>query len=69
MQYDDEPDVDDAMKEVAGLLAAAYKRRSRIRLVHILPEPPPSTQELASSTKLSVHGLTLTRMSAGLGLP
>jgi hypothetical protein len=34
MQRGEEPKVDDAIKEVAALLAAAYKRRARIRLVH-----------------------------------
>ena len=69
MQYDEEPNVDDAIKEIAGLVVSAYRRRSRIRLVHTMTEPPPSVQELANSTGLSVHGLTLTRVSTELGLP
>jgi hypothetical protein len=61
MQRVDEPKVDDAIREIAALLAAAYKRRARIRLVHTPPEPLPSTEALANAGEPSVHELTLTR--------
>lgn len=61
MQRGEEPKVDDAIKEIAALLAAAYKRRARIRLAHTTPEPPPSTEELANTCETSPHELTLTR--------
>ena len=61
MQRGEEPKVDDAITEIAALLAAAYKRRARIRLVHAKPEPLPSTEGLAISCKPSPHELTLTR--------
>jgi hypothetical protein len=61
MQRGEEPKVDDAIKEIAALLAAAYKRRARIRLVYTTPEPPPSTEELANTGETSPHELTLTR--------
>lgn len=37
MQRGDEPKIDDIIMEIATLLAAAYRRRSRIRLVPIPP--------------------------------
>ena len=61
MQGGEEPKIDDAINQIAALLAAAYQRRSRIRLVHSAPEPFPSTGELAISCKPSRHELTLTR--------
>ena len=41
MQRGEEPRVDDAVSEIAALLAVAYQRRARIRLVHPPPEPLP----------------------------
>jgi hypothetical protein len=61
MQRGEEPKVDDAIKEIAALLAAAYKRRARIQLVHTKPEPIPSTEGLANTGDTSPHELTLTR--------
>ena len=61
MRNGEEPKVDDAIKEIAALLAAAYQRRASIRLVHLTPEPLPSIEELAISGDQSVHELTLTR--------
>jgi len=60
MQRGDEPKVDDAIKEIAALLTAAYMRRARIRLVHITPEPLPSTQGLDNTGETSPHELKLT---------
>ena len=61
MQGDEEPKVDDVINEIAALLAAAYQRRARIRLVHTTPEPFPSTEGLANTCEPSVHELKLTR--------
>jgi hypothetical protein len=61
MRCGEEPTVDDAIREISGLLAAAYKRHSGIRLVPTAPERLRSTGELAISGTPSVHELTLTR--------
>ncbi len=61
MQDDEKPKVDEAIKEIAALLAAACERRTGIRRVHAAPEPLPSTEELAIPGERSVHELTLTR--------
>jgi hypothetical protein len=61
MPCGDEPKVDDAINEIAVLLAAAYQRRARIRLVHATSEPLPSTEGLANAGETSRHELTLTR--------
>ena len=60
MQRGEEPKVDDAIKEIAALLAAAYKRRARIRLVHTTPEPLQSTEGLDNTGETSPHELKLT---------
>jgi len=60
MQRGEEPKVDDAIKEIAALLAAAYKRRARIRLVHTRPEPLQSTEGLDNTGETSPHELKLT---------
>ena len=59
MQRGEEPKVDDAIKEIAALLAA-YKRRASIRLVHKTPEPLPSTEGLDNAGETSPHELKLT---------
>jgi hypothetical protein len=61
MQRGEEPKVDDAINEIAVLLATAYRRRVRIRLVHTTPEPLPSTEGLDNTGETSPHELTLTR--------
>ena len=61
MQRGEEPKIDDAIKEIAALLAAAYNRRARIRLVHPTPQSSPSTEGLANAGETSRHELTLTR--------
>jgi hypothetical protein len=61
MQDDEKPKVDEAIKEIAALLAAAYERRAGVRLAHAAPEPLPSIEELAIPGERSVHELTLTR--------
>ena len=60
MQHADETNVEEAIKEIAALLAAAYQRRSRIRLVHPTLEPAPSTEGLANTGETSVHVSRLT---------
>jgi hypothetical protein len=61
MQGGDEPKIDDAIAEIAALLAAAYRRRAKIRLVRPTPEQLPSTEGLDNTGEQSVHELTLTR--------
>ena len=61
MQSGEEFRVDDAIREIAALLAAAYRRRASPRFVHTTPEPLPSTEKLAIPSERSVHGVTLTR--------
>src|ERR1039458_9513440 len=60
MQLGEEPKVDDAIEEIAALLAAAYERRAKIRLVHTTPEPLPSTEGLDNTGETSPHELKLT---------
>jgi hypothetical protein len=60
-----EPTVDDAISEISALLAAAYQRRARIRLIHTTPEALASTEELAIPGDTSRHELTLTRRRRG----
>ncbi len=55
-----EPKVDDAIREIGALLAAAYDRRARMRLVHAMPEPLPSTEGLDNTGETRPHELTLT---------
>jgi hypothetical protein len=60
MECGEEPKVDDAIKEIAALLAAAYMRRARIRLIHATPEALPSTEGLANTGETRPHELKLT---------
>ncbi len=60
MQGGEGPKVEDAINEIAALLAAAYRRRARIRLVRTSTEPLPSTEGLDTTGEQSVHELTLT---------
>jgi hypothetical protein len=60
MHRGEEPKVDDAIKEIAALLAAAYRRRAKIRLVHPTPEPLQSTEGLANTGETRPHELKLT---------
>lgn len=69
MQRGDEPKIDDIIMEIATLLAAAYRRRSRIRLVPIPPSAVPSTEGLANAGEQSVHELTLTSKRKGATQP
>ena len=56
-----DPTLDEAIHEVAALLAAAYRRRARIRLVTPSKPPLESTEALDNTGKPSPHELTLTR--------
>lgn len=57
----DEPRVEDVINEIAALLAAAYRRRARIRLVQPTPGPLPSTEGLANAAETSLHGTEVDR--------
>lgn len=58
MRSVDEPSVDHVIREIAGLLAAAYARHSKIGLV---PVECDTSDVLANGGETSAHGLTLTR--------
>lgn len=61
MQPGEETRVDTALGEITTLMAAAYQRRARIRLIRPAAEPLPSTEELDNAAEQSLHELTLTR--------
>ena len=61
MQTGDESRLDDAITDIAALLAAAYQRKARIRLVRPTPAPLQSTERLENTGEVSPHELTLTR--------
>ena len=61
MQAADEPRVDDVLSEITTLLAAAYQRRARLRLIRPIALPLPSTEALDNTGEPSPHKLTLTR--------
>jgi hypothetical protein len=52
--------VEDAVSEIAGLLATAYRRRIRIRLVGTAPEPLLPTEGLENRGETRPYELTLT---------
>jgi hypothetical protein len=60
MQGGDEPKVEDVINEIAALLATAYRRRVKIRLIQATPRPLPSTEGLANAAETSLHELRLT---------
>jgi hypothetical protein len=61
MQAGTEPKLDDAINEIAVLLAAAFQRRDSNRRMLSMAEALPSTKRLAIPGQRSVHELTLTR--------
>ena len=61
MQPSDDLSVDDVIVEITALLAAAYQRRARLRLIRPTQEPLPSTEALDNTAEPSPHELTLTR--------
>ena len=69
MQGGEEPRVEDAIKEIAALMAAAYRRRGKIRLVRTSTEPLPSIEGLDTTVEQSVHELTLTGQRKELRQP
>ena len=60
MQPGEELRADDVLGEITTLLAAAYQRRARIRLIRAAPESLPSTESLDNTGEPSPHELTLT---------
>ena len=60
MEGGEEPRIEGVINEIAALLAAAYRRRARIRLVQVTPGLLPSTEGLANADRTSVHELRLT---------
>ena len=61
MQTGEELRVDDVLSEIAILLAAAYQRRARIRLIPPVAGSLPSTEDLDKTAEPSPNELTLTR--------
>ena len=62
MGREEGPVLDDAIRDIASLLASAYKRRARIPLVLTTPEQIPASLQLANAGETSVHELRLTSM-------
>jgi len=56
-----DPSLDEAIREIAALLAVAYQRHARVRQVGSLNPPLPSTEALDNAGETSPHELTLTR--------
>ena len=60
MQLGEEHEVDDAISEIAALLATAYQRYAKLRLIRTPPAALPSTEDLDNTGEPSPHELTLT---------
>ena len=60
MQFGEGHEVDDATSEIAALLATAYQRYAKLRLVRTVPLALPSTRGLDNTGEPSPHELTLT---------
>ena len=65
MQRGEETNVDAAITDIATLLAEAYRRRTRIRLVHTTSGSLPSAGGLDKNPEKSVHELKLTGQRKG----
>ncbi len=60
MQNGDGAVLDDAVSEIAELLAKAYQRYAKLRLVRPAPEALQATKSLDNAAEPSLHELTLT---------
>ena len=60
MQRGEGPTVDEAVSGIATLLAKAYQRYAKFRLVRATEEALPSTEALDNTGEPSPHELTLT---------
>jgi hypothetical protein len=60
MELGEEHNVDDATSEIAALLATAYQRYAKLRLVRTGLSALPSTERLDNTGEPSPHVLTLT---------
>jgi hypothetical protein len=56
-----DPSFDEAIREIAALLAVAYRRHAQLRQVGPPNQPLPSTEGLDNTGEPSPHELTLTR--------
>ena len=63
MQLGERNEVDDAASEIAALLATAYQRHAKLRLVGTIPAALPSTKGLDNTGEASPNELTLTGRS------
>ena len=61
MQPGEKLRADDVLSEITMLLAAAHRRRARIRLMRPVAAPLPSTEDLDKTAEPSPYGMTLTR--------
>lgn len=61
MRPGEELRVDYALNEITMLLATAYRRRARIRLIGPVAGSLPSTEDLDKTAEPSPYELTLTR--------
>jgi hypothetical protein len=53
--------LDEAVREIATLLAVAYRRHAQVRQIGSSKPPLPSTEALDNTVETSPHELTLTR--------
>jgi len=60
MQFGERNEVDDATSEIAALLATAYQRYAKLRLVRTASAALPSTEGLDNTGEPRPHELTLT---------
>lgn len=61
MQSVELPGADQFLKEISGLLATAWERRARLRLMAPVSEAQPSTNAVDKAEPPSPHEMTLTR--------
>ena len=60
MELGEDHKVDEATSEIAALLATAYQRYAKLRLVRTPPASLPSIESLDNTGEPSPHVLTLT---------
>jgi len=61
MQPGETQDKHDLLRDITALLATAYQRRARIRLISPVAGALQSTEKLDNTAEPSPHELTLTR--------
>ncbi len=61
MQSAELPGANQILKEISSLLAIAWERRARLRLLVPVPDSQPSTNAVDKTARQSPHEMTLTR--------